>query len=182
MGVFGLACHVVMYQRPLTMHMRPEEDLRLAARVDVPVLVTADSRDHRNLCARLIHDIGVYGGGPFVMFSVDAGDEAAEEAKAVMLRRQFERARGGTLFVDDIAMLPAATQAQLLSLLEERLRHGSAVAPSNAVRVVAGASRHLDAEREAGAFCTPLFYRLNLIHINLIPRHADSQVETSASH
>lgn len=164
------------------MDMRPEEDLRLAARVDVPVLVTADSRDHRNLCARLIHDIGVYGGGPFVTFSIDDEDEAAEEAKVAMLRREFERARGGTLFVDDIAMLRAATQAQLLSLLEERVRHGSAVAPSDSVRIVAGASRHLDAEREAGAFCTPLFYRLNLIHINLIPRHEDPETETAVAH
>ena len=158
--------------------MRPEEDLRLAAGVDVPVLVTADSRDHRNLCARLIHDIGGYGGGPFVTFSTDDMGATAD----VVLRRQFEQARGGTLFIDDIAMLRAATQAQLLSLLEERLRDGSPVAPSGGqVRVVAGASRHLDTERETGAFCTPLFYRLNLIHIDFIPKHAESQAQAEAS-
>jgi DNA-binding NtrC family response regulator len=48
--------------------------------------------------------------------------------------------------------------------------------------VVAGASRHLDMERATGAFCTPLFYRLNLIHINLIPRRVDSQAEPLVSH
>jgi DNA-binding NtrC family response regulator len=166
--------------------MQPEEDLRLAAQVDVPVLVTADSPDHRSMCARLIHDIGIAGGGPFVTFStgglsiVSSGPRDCEEN---VLRRQFERARGGTLFIDDIATLRAAVQAQLLSLLEERARHGSSRGSSGApVRVVAGASRHLDMERATGAFCTPLFYRLNLIHINLIPRRVDSQAELLMSH
>ena len=166
--------------------MKPEEDLRLAARVDVPVLVTADNRDHRNMCARLIHDIGIAGGGPFVTFStgglsiVSSGPRDREEE---VLRRQFERARGGTLFIDDIAVLRADVQAQLLSLLEERVRHESSIRSSGGpVRVVAGASRHLDMERATGAFCTPLFYRLNLIHINLIPRRVDSHVEPLMSH
>jgi two-component system NtrC family response regulator len=176
--------------------MKPEEDLRLAARVAVPVLVTADSRDHRNMCARLIHDIGVAGGGPFVTFSTDGPHPAAVDADVmptprdrdtdredVVLRRQFERARGGTLFIDDIAKLRASAQAQLLSLLEERARYGSQVrSDGGPVRVVAGASRHLDMERATGAFCTPLFYRLNLIHINLIPRRADTIAEPLLSH
>ena len=42
--------------------------------------------------------------------------------------------------------------------------------------------RHLDMDRETGAFCTPLFYRLNLIHINLIPRPVESRAEAQLSH
>ena len=175
-----------MYAATTQVQMQPEEDLRLAAQVDVPVLVTADSRDHRSLCARLIHDIGIAAGGPFVTFStggLSIVSSTPREREETVLRRQFERARGGTLFIDDIATLRAAVQAQLLSLLEERVRHESSIRSSGGpVRVVAGASRHLDMERATGAFCTPLFYRLNLIHINLIPRRSDSPAEWSALH
>lgn len=163
--------------------MRPEDDLRLAAVLDVPVLVTADSRAQRNLFARLIHDIGS-GPGPFVTFSSDDVRGAVggsnvlphRHPEHMILRRQFERARGGTLFIDDITVLRAAAQFQLLSLLEERWSQDSSGLQAHArVRVVAGASRHLDKERAAGAFYDPLFYRLNLIHINLIPNAPDAE-------
>jgi len=174
-----------MYPATTQVDMQPEEDLRLAARFDVPVLVTADSREHRSMCARLIHDIGM-AGGPFVTFStggLSIVSSSPREREEAVLRRQFERARGGTLFIDDIATLRAAVQAQLLSLLEERVHDESSIRSSGgSVRVVAGASRHLDRERETGVFCTPLFYRLNLIHINLIPRRSNSPAEWSALH
>jgi len=159
--------------------MKPEDDLRLAARVDVPVLVTADSRRQRNMCARLIHDSRGYE-RPFVTFSVHEPGAVVEKANGswrvhdredIVLLRQFELARGGTLFIEDIADLRMATQALLYSLLDERLRQLPSDRLSGArVRLVAGASRHLDTERATGVFCTSLFYRLNLIHINLIPR------------
>ena len=159
--------------------MTPEDDLRLAGRVDVPVLVTADSRRQRNMCARLIHDSRGYQ-RPFVTFSVnEPGGAVVEKANGswrvhdrqdIVLQRQFELARGGTLFIDDIADLRAATQALLHSLLDERLRRLPSDRPSGArVRLVAGASRHLDDDRATGAFCSLLFYRLNLIHIDFIP-------------
>ncbi|HEY3158624.1 MAG TPA: sigma 54-interacting transcriptional regulator [Vicinamibacterales bacterium] len=157
--------------------MRPEDDLRLAASVDVPVLVTAGSRRERKMCARLIHDAGGYD-RPFVTFSVEDPGSVIEKSNGswrvfdredIVLRRHFEEARGGTLFIDDIALLRAATQTQLHVLLEERIRHLASARPGGGrVRVVAGASRHLDPERATGAFCTSLFYRLNLIHIDLI--------------
>ena len=158
--------------------MKPEDDLRLAARVDVPVLVTADSRRQRNMCARLIHDSRGYD-RPFVTFSVNERGAVVEKANGswrvhdredIVLRRQFELARGGTLFIDDIADLRAAAQALLHLLLDERLPHLPSGRPSGRVRLVAGASRHLDTERATGAFCASLFYRLNLIHIDFIPQ------------
>jgi DNA-binding NtrC family response regulator len=161
--------------------MGPDDDLRLAARVDVPVLVTAGSRRQRSMCARLIHDGGGYD-RPFVTFSVgdpgaivekSSGSWRVYDREDVVLRRQFELARGGTLFIDDIALLREATQAQLHALLEERLGQVASARPAGGrVRVVAGASRHLDAERQAGAFCTSLFYRLNIIHIDFIAHGA----------
>ena len=170
--------------------MGPEDDLQLAARVDVPVLVTADSRRQRTMCARLIHDGGGYE-RPFVIFSV--GDPGAIVEKSngswrvydredVVLRRHFELARGGTLFIDDIALLREATQGLLHALLEVRLRQVASARPAGGrVRVVAGASRHLDAERQAGAFCTPLFYRLNVIHIDFIAHAAARDARVSCA-
>ena len=130
------------------------------------------------MCARLIHDSRGYE-RPFVTFSVDDPGAVVEKSNGswrvydredIVLMRQFELARGGTLFIDDIALLRVATQSLLHSLLDERIRQASSERPAGGrVRVVAGASRHLDAELATGAFCTPLFYRLNLIHIDLIP-------------
>ena len=76
-----------------------------------------------------------------------------------MLRHQFDQARGGTLFLDDVITLPADAQAHLLSLLNERMAPLSSTVAfdRSRVRIVAGASRHLDAERATGAFCELLF-------------------------
>src|SRR5687767_6828537 len=103
-----------------------DEDIRLAATVDLPVLITAEHRDRRDLCARVIHATGESAQGPFVTVMLGENrssphrsprsKDAAEEA---MLRQRFEHARGGTLFVDDLASATAEAQLQLLRLLEE---------------------------------------------------------------
>src|SRR5574338_1141785 len=99
-------------------------DIRLAAHVLVPVLVTAGDCHHRDLCARLIHATSDFVRGPFVTFSATAvagadllqPSDRAETNRT--LRHHFDHARGGTLFVDDVAVLTAEGQAALLALLE----------------------------------------------------------------
>jgi two-component system C4-dicarboxylate transport response regulator DctD len=124
----------------------PADDVALAAREDLPVLVTSETRDRRTMCSQLIHAISDAREGPFVTF-VSGGE----------LGRHCEQARGGTLFIDDIAALTRAEQVLLSALLENDRR----------TRVIAGASRHLDAELEDGSVSEALFYRLNLIHVDL---------------
>lgn len=174
----------------------PETDLQLAARVHVPVLVTAGHHHERDTWARLIHANGDRARGPFVTFcgdvprtSLATPDAAARPAEpdhdpdgVVMLRHHFEHARGGTLFIDDIAALTSMAQTHLLTLLDERLATIAAALHRTArgVRIVAGASRYLDAERAAGTFCEPLFYRLNVIHIDLIAGAASGLLEAGA--
>lgn len=161
-----------------------DDGLRLARRAYVPVLVTAASRDQRGVCARLIH-AGAEGDRPFVAFptgSVGAAKESADSSRTkdpddVLLRRLFERARGGTLFIDDVATLTPAAQTQLLSLLEDRLPRTALSAEQCGVRVIAGASHHLDADCATGAFRDSLYYRLNVIHINLIARPAENSAQ-----
>ena len=157
-----------------------EGEIRLAARVRVPVLITAGDAEQRSLCARLIHAYGEWVRGPFVTLSQndvgvpeqnpDPFARAHRIGNALMLRHQFDQARGGTLFLDDVVTLPADGQAHLLSLLNERMAplSSNAAFDRSRVRIVAGASRHLGAERATGAFCEPLFYRLNLIHVDLM--------------
>jgi hypothetical protein len=105
---------------------KPEDDMRLAVQVDVPVLTTAGSREQRDLCARFIHATSSCWHGAFVTFS---GNGAASTVEAAahqpgdrgLLRRQFDLARGGTFFIDDIVTLSARAQRQLLCLLEEHV-------------------------------------------------------------
>ncbi len=140
-----------------------DDDLRLAARVRLPVLITAASSRERDLSARLIHANGGLSRGPFVTVCVD---------RPPRLRHLFDQARGGTLFIDDVAALNAEAQRQLLALLEG----------DRSVRLIAGASRHLDADRAAGVFSDTLFYRLNVIHVDLTSEsHADDRRGTPLS-
>jgi DNA-binding NtrC family response regulator len=156
-----------------------EDDLRLAADVHVPVLITAETSREREVYARLIHVNGARARGPFVKIGpqVVAADEGgavgfgrtrSRAGGPLSLRCRFEEARGGTLFIDDVVALTADAQMQLLSLIDEHARASAgAPAASVAVRVIAGASRHFGDDRASGAFYEPLFYRLNVIHMDL---------------
>lgn len=139
----------------------------MAARVGAPVLITALSRDRREACARFIHASGPKARGPFVVYVCAVDGSLADGAT---LRKQFDHARGGTLFVDDIATLTHGAQVELCDLVGEYQprRASTNDAKGLNVRLIAGASRHLDAEREGGAFCERLFYRLNVVHIDLV--------------
>ncbi len=159
-------------------------DLNLAAECDVSVLVTAEQGKARRDLARFIHDHGLRSGGPFVF--VEHGAPAHSDGTArddrhdfsVELRRRFEEARGGTLFIDDVAGLSAAMQAELFLLLEDCslwTGGGHGEARAGGVRIVTGASRPMHAELADGAFSESLFYRLNLIHIDTIGSRASDK-------
>ena len=128
-----------------------DDDLAMAAAGQVPVLITCESPTRRERCARLIHHRRYGADRPFITFHGDAP-----------LRRRFEEARGGTLFINDIAGLTADAQLDLLSLIDAESRERR----ERAVRIVAGASRCVAEERRSGEFSDQLFYRLNLIHLN----------------
>jgi CBS domain-containing protein len=139
------------------------EQLLLTTEVDVPVLITAESPVERQTCARAIHD-AIHGDqGPFV--TVDA----ASLENHVVPAQSLERGCGGTLYLDDVAELGAGAQAHLLAWLEERAQSPlwSRADACRGLRLIAGASRHLERECASGIFCERLFYRLNIIHIDL---------------
>lgn len=142
-----------------------DDELALAARVQVPVLITSANGARREWCARLIHVKTAGPDGPFITFPVDGC--RVEDAT---LGQLVDQALGGTLFIRDIGILSEHAQQQLYSLLSERARRNlmsdTRSRPFN-VRIIAGASPHLDGERASGTFSEPLFYRLNVIHLKL---------------
>jgi DNA-binding NtrC family response regulator len=87
---------------------------------------------------------------------------------------KFQLADGGTLLLDEIAELPLGLQAKLLRALQEGevQRVGAALPQRVDVRVVAATNRDLEAEVQAGRFRADLFYRLNVIAIDLPPLRA----------
>jgi DNA-binding NtrC family response regulator len=132
----------------------------------VNVMRTAGTGPQRARWARVIHDR--CGRGPFVAVS---GHSAVtrNHASGDDVARWFERAAGGTLFIDRIGKLSPPAQDRLFSLLTEQLRGGSGTKAGGDrhVRIITGCDRPLAAAVKEGAFESALFYRLNEIHIDL---------------
>ena len=87
---------------------------------------------------------------------------------------RFEQANGGTLFLDEVGEIPAALQVKLLQVLQERTfeRVGGNEPITVDVRLIAATNKDLAAEAEAGRFREDLFYRLNVVHIEMPPLRA----------
>jgi transcriptional regulator with GAF, ATPase, and Fis domain len=155
-----------------------------AARVTSTVLVTGESGTGKEEIARYIHRRG--GRGPFVAVDCGAIPEALAESElfghergaftgAVAAREgRVEAADGGTLFLDEIGELSLVLQVKLLRVLQERVFHrvGSTAPRSVDLRVVAATHRRLEAEVAAGRFREDLFYRLNVLRIEIPPLRA----------
>jgi DNA-binding NtrC family response regulator len=138
-----------------------DDELVFLARIRVPVLITAESSAERERCARIIHSHGEDSRGPFVTFAANR----TQDAGLIVLR--FGQARGGSLFIDDIALLSPEAQVQLFRLLSVRPSRSVFDPGRSGPRLIAGAGRHLDAERLTGVFLEPLYYRLSVIHLDL---------------
>ncbi len=164
--------------------MRRVRDLveRVAA-TDSTVLVTGESGTGKELVARAVHRGSARRERPFVAVDCAALVETLCESElfghvkgaftgAVASRPgRFELARGGTVFLDEIANVGAAMQAKLLRVLQERevMRVGDARPIPVDVRIVAATNHDLASAIKAGAFREDLFYRLSVVTIALPP-------------
>lgn len=156
------------------------------ARSDVPVLVTGPNGAGKERIAAIVHANSAVKKGPFVAVNCGAlpgelieaelfGAEAGAYTGANKAREgRFELADGGTLFLDEIGNLPLPGQMKLLRVLEtgqfERL--GSGRTRQAKVRVLSATNADLKAMIRAGSFREDLYYRLNVIEVNL-PSLAD---------
>jgi two-component system nitrogen regulation response regulator NtrX len=161
---------------------RVRETIARLAPIPSPVLILGESGSGKELVARDLHRLGLYSAAPFIAINSAAlpenlieselfGHERGAFTGASATRRgAFEAAERGTLFLDEVGELPAAAQAKLLRVLEERrvTRLGASRAVPVEARVVAATHRDLDAEVKAGRFREDLYYRLN-VHVVRVP-------------
>jgi DNA-binding NtrC family response regulator len=164
--------------------MREVEHLvSLAAQEEVPVLITGETGTGKNVAAKAIHYRGARRDAPFVSINCAALPENLIEAELFGFERGaftgatgskpglFEVAEGGTLFLDEIGELPLQLQAKLLGVLEDRMirRLGGTVARPLWVRILAATNLDLAMALRRKIFREDLFYRLNVLQIQLPP-------------
>lgn len=157
---------------------------RAGAAHDATVLLSGESGTGKELVAQGIHNASRRRGNPFVAFNCAALPEGLieselfghEEGAFTGARRGgkpglFEIAHTGTIFLDEIGEMPAALQSRLLRVLQERevMKLGSGRATPVDVRVIAATHRDLHALVEQGVFRADLYFRLNLLQIELPP-------------
>jgi DNA-binding NtrC family response regulator len=150
---------------------------------NVPVLITGESGTGKELVARALHDLSARRTKPFVAVNCAAIPETLIESEifghekgaftGAVERRAgcFELAEEGTLLLDEIGEMPAATQAKLLRVLEDRAfrRLGSKVETPIDVRIVAATNKDPQEAVENGELRGDLFYRLNVFNIQMPP-------------
>ena len=159
---------------------------RLVAKVaptDSTVLLLGESGTGKELIARSLHVQSRRAQGPFVPVHIGAIPETLVESELFGYRRGaftgatgeraglIEEADGGTLFLDEVGEMPAAAQVKLLRTLEsnEIRRLGDNATRLVDLRVIAATNRDLRALVDAGRFREDLYYRLNVVQIEIPP-------------
>ncbi len=157
--------------------------IRSTAPLESTILVTGESGTGKELVARELHQRSRRSDGPLVKVNCAALPETLLESElfgfekgaftgALRERKgKFEQAERGTLFLDEIGEMPLSAQAKLLRVLQERTveRIGGSKEIEVDVRIIAATNRDLRQDVAAGLFREDLFYRLNVIPIDLPP-------------
>ncbi len=147
------------------------------------VLITGESGTGKGELARAVHALSPRAKKPFVSLHCAALAETLLESElfghekgsftGADKRRvgRFEQADGGTLFLDEIGEIPMMTQVKLLKVLQERSfeRVGGNESVNVDVRLIAATNRNLAEDVASGRFREDLFYRLNVVHIDMPP-------------
>ncbi|MDX2009431.1 MAG: sigma 54-interacting transcriptional regulator [Myxococcaceae bacterium] len=165
------------------------------AQSEVPVLIEGETGTGKEVLAESLHEASRRAAGPFVVFdctTVPAGllesslfghEKGAFTGAVQQHLGVFERAHGGTLFIDEIGDLELASQSRLLRVLERRevQRVGGERPFPVDVRVIAATRRDLEKAIQAGRFRDDLFYRLAVTRLELPPlRERPGDVELLA--
>jgi two-component system response regulator PilR (NtrC family) len=151
------------------------------ARSQAPVHISGESGTGKELVARLIHDSGPRSQGPFVPVNCGAIPSELMESEFFGHRKGsftgalhdkaglFQSAGNGTLFLDEIADLPLAMQVKLLRVLQEKTVRpvGASKEETVDVRILSATHRKLSDMVAAGEFREDLYYRINVIELNV---------------
>lgn len=152
-----------------------------AAPTRASVLITGESGVGKELVARAVHEQSERAGRPFIVVHCAALSESLIESELFGYEKgaftgaenvhkgRFELADGGTIFLDEIGEVNLSTQVKLLRVLQEHKfeRVGGEKTIEVDVRVVAATNRNLEEEVKSGKFREDLFYRLNVVRIEM---------------
>ena len=153
------------------------------ARSQAPVHITGDSGTGKELVARMIHEQGARSVGPFVPVNCGAIPSELMESEFFGHRKGsftgavsdkqglFQSAEGGTLFLDEIADLPLTMQVKLLRVIQEKTMRpiGQTDEIQVDVRILSATHKDLGELVAQGEFREDLFYRVNVIELNVPP-------------
>ena len=173
------------------------EKVAKLSRSQAPVYVSGESGVGKEMVARMIHDQGPRTGGPFVPVNCGAIPHELMESEFFGHRKGsftgaaadkiglFQAADGGTLFLDEVAELPLSMQVKLLRAIQEKKVRpigDQAESPVN-VRILCATHKNLAALVRSGAFREDLFYRINVIELNVPPlRERRGDIPLLAAH
>jgi two-component system response regulator AtoC len=151
--------------------------------LDTTVLILGESGTGKELVATTIHYQSKRNGKPYIKVNCAALPDGLIESElfghekgaftGAFKRRpgRFELANGGTIFLDEIGDISLLNQAKILRVIQEKQfeRVGGAATMAVDVRIITATNKNLEAEVKAGRFREDLYYRLNIIPINLPP-------------
>jgi two-component system response regulator AtoC len=161
-----------------------DADISAAARTDAKVLITGETGVGKDLVARLIHHRSARRRAPIATINCAGVPESLIESELFGHVRGsftgawrdhaglFESARNGTVFLDEVGDMSPRMQGVLLRFLETgELQRVGAVSAHRVVdvRVVAATNRNLKAMMEEGSFRADLYYRLSVVHLDILP-------------
>jgi len=153
---------------------------------DISVLITGETGTGKELIAREIHNRSPRTGKPFITINCGAIPENLLESElfghvkgaftgAVANKQgKFQAADGGTLFLDEIGEMPIELQVKLLRAIQEKVvfRVGDTRPETVDIRILAATNRELEKEIAGGRFREDLYYRLNVVNVELPPLRA----------
>ncbi len=157
--------------------------LQRIAATDATLLVSGETGTGKDLVAEAVHRHSARAGGPFVVLDCSAlppnlveselfgHERGAFTGAGTSYAGAFERAHGGTLFIDEIGELSAELQPKLLRAIENRRirRIGGTAEIATDIRIIAATNRDLGVEVSRGDFREDLYYRLAVAQVRLPP-------------
>jgi two-component system nitrogen regulation response regulator NtrX len=166
--------------------LKLDQQVRSAASSHSRVLITGENGSGKEIVARTLHRLSPRADQPFIDVNCAAIPEELIESELFGHRKgaftgaiddrkgKFELADGGTLFLDEVGDMSLKTQAKVLRVLQEQTfqRVGGQQTIKVDVRVIAATNKNLEAEIGNGAFRSDLYYRLNVIPIEVPPLRA----------